>query len=236
MRKQSKNISFSSLSQVFDASSTETRVRKKGVLEKGSFQKSRVLEILENLEILEILEIVESEGESDHFLEILENLEIVEILENGGFLSLSVQSQQKCTVLIPVSAPEKRFLRFRIQLVESGVVPANHTKDSQGRELQRRSSEPGSRTSFSSQDDEKKRVEVKGAISRDDRNRQNRQNRHGLFLALYFAGQANLKEGKVLSRTAKTVKATKTVMNLDGGNSSGPIEVNRCLAAKITPR
>ena len=58
---------------------------KRGLLEKGSFQKSPILEILENLEILEILEnprTVENKGESDHFLEIQENLEILEILEN----------------------------------------------------------------------------------------------------------------------------------------------------------
>ena len=58
---------------------------KRGLLEKGSFQKSpNFLEILENLEILEFLEnpqTVEKKGDADHFLEILENLEILEILE-----------------------------------------------------------------------------------------------------------------------------------------------------------
>ena len=60
------------------------RVRKNGLLEKGSFQKSNFLEILENLEILEILEnpqTVENKEECDHFLEILEKLEILEIRE-----------------------------------------------------------------------------------------------------------------------------------------------------------
>ena len=57
---------------------------KRGLLEKGSFQKVHFLEILENLEILEIWEnaqTVENKGESGHFLGILENLEILEILE-----------------------------------------------------------------------------------------------------------------------------------------------------------
>ena len=51
---------------------------KRGLLEKGSFQKSPFLEILE---ILENPQSVENKGESDHFLEALENLEILEILE-----------------------------------------------------------------------------------------------------------------------------------------------------------
>ena len=58
----------------------------------------------------------------------------------------------------------------------------------------------------------KRGVEFKGG-SRHDRNRRdrrNRQNRHGCLLALYFVGEA--KKGKVLSRTAKIVKTTKTVM------------------------
>ena len=57
---------------------------KRGLLEKGSFQKVHFLEILENLEILEFLETsqtVEKKEHSDHFLEILENIEILEILE-----------------------------------------------------------------------------------------------------------------------------------------------------------
>ena len=57
---------------------------KRGLLEKGSFQKVHLLEIPENLEILEILEnpqTVERKGECDHVLEILENLEILDILE-----------------------------------------------------------------------------------------------------------------------------------------------------------
>ena len=54
------------------------RVRNlRGLLEKGSFQKSPfLLETLENLEILEFLENpqpVEKKGDSDHFLETLEN-------------------------------------------------------------------------------------------------------------------------------------------------------------------
>ena len=61
----------------------------------------------------------------------------------------------------------------------------------------------------------KRGVEFKGGSRHDcnrhdRRNRQNRQNRHGLLIVLYFVGQA--KEGKVLSRTAKTVKTAKTVM------------------------
>ena len=57
---------------------------KKGLLEKGSFQKSPFSRDLENPEILEILEnpqTVENLGEADHFPEILETLEILEILE-----------------------------------------------------------------------------------------------------------------------------------------------------------
>ena len=56
---------------------------KRGLLEKGSFQKSPFL-FLENLEMLEILEnpqTLENKGKSDHFLDILENLENLEILE-----------------------------------------------------------------------------------------------------------------------------------------------------------
>ena len=60
--------------------SQKFRFGKRGLLEKGSFQKSpNFLEILENLEILEKLQTVENKGDSDHFLEILENLEILEI-------------------------------------------------------------------------------------------------------------------------------------------------------------
>ena len=60
------------------------RVRKRGLLEKGSFQKSPFSRDSRELEILEFLEnsqTVEKKGDSDHFLEILENLEILEILE-----------------------------------------------------------------------------------------------------------------------------------------------------------
>ena len=66
-----------------------TRVRKKrGLLEKGSFQKIHRLENLEALEILETLEnppTMENKGEWAHFLEIVENLEILEILEIHPF-------------------------------------------------------------------------------------------------------------------------------------------------------
>ena len=57
---------------------------KRGLLEKGSFQKSPFSRDSRELEIFEILEnpqTVENKGESDHFLEILENSEILEILE-----------------------------------------------------------------------------------------------------------------------------------------------------------
>ena len=63
---------------------TKLGIGKRGLLEKGSFQKSPFSRDLENLEILEILENpqnVENKGESDRFLDILENLEILEILE-----------------------------------------------------------------------------------------------------------------------------------------------------------
>ena len=48
---------------------------RRGLLQKGSLQKSRFSEIQE---ILENPQTVENKGESDHFLEILENLEILE--------------------------------------------------------------------------------------------------------------------------------------------------------------
>ena len=58
---------------------------KRGLLEKGSFQKSPFSrdsrEFREILEILENPQTVENKGESDLFLEILENIEILEILE-----------------------------------------------------------------------------------------------------------------------------------------------------------
>ena len=54
---------------------------KRGLLEKGSFQKSPFSRVLENLEILESLQIAENKGESDYLLQKLENLEILEILE-----------------------------------------------------------------------------------------------------------------------------------------------------------
>ena len=52
---------------------TDFRFGKRGLLEKGSFQKS--LAILENLEILENPQTLENRGEFDHFLEILANRE-----------------------------------------------------------------------------------------------------------------------------------------------------------------
>ena len=60
------------------------RFGKRGLLEKGSFQKSpfsRDSRDFRYLEILENPQTVENKGESEHFLEILENLEIFEILE-----------------------------------------------------------------------------------------------------------------------------------------------------------
>ena len=64
---------------------SHNRVRKRGLLERGSFQKCPFLEILENVEILEILEnpqTVKNTGGADHFLEILENLEIFPVSPN----------------------------------------------------------------------------------------------------------------------------------------------------------
>ena len=68
---------------------------------------------------------------------------------------------------------------------------------------------------------QKVRMTAKGAfgfkgVSRHDRNChyrrncQTRQNRNGCLVVLYFRGKQ--KEGKVLSRNAKTVKTAKTVM------------------------
>ena len=71
----------------------------------------------------------------------------------------------------------------------------------------------------------KKRIEFKGG-SRHDRNRhnrRNRQNRHGRLLILYFVDQAT--GGKVLSRTAKTVKTAKTVMKATPLKPNPPFSV-----------
>ena len=58
---------------------------KRGLLEKGSFQKSPFSrdsrEFRDSRDFREPPESVENKGESNHFLEILENLEILEILE-----------------------------------------------------------------------------------------------------------------------------------------------------------
>ena len=73
--KLTENLSFS-------LSTANIGFGKRGLLEKGCFQKSHFLEILEKLEMLEILEnfqTVENKGESNYFLEIFENLEILEI-------------------------------------------------------------------------------------------------------------------------------------------------------------
>ena len=55
---------------------------KRGLLEKGSFQKSplsRDSREFRDSRVLENPQTVEKKGDSDHFVEILENLEILEI-------------------------------------------------------------------------------------------------------------------------------------------------------------
>ena len=56
---------------ILTAKSTIAGFRKRGLLERGSYQKSPFLKILENSEILENPQTVENKGGSDHFLEIL---------------------------------------------------------------------------------------------------------------------------------------------------------------------
>ena len=63
---------------------TTLRFGKRGLLEKGSFQKgpfSRDSREFRDSRDSRDPQTVENKGESDHFLEILENLEILEILE-----------------------------------------------------------------------------------------------------------------------------------------------------------
>ena len=89
---------------------------KRGLLEKGSFQKSPFLEILENLEILEILEnphTLENKGKSGENLEIPENLEILEILRDSS-------SEKTPFVMTPFSCPERE--RVKLQSFEGHTL------------------------------------------------------------------------------------------------------------------
>ena len=76
----------------------------RGLLEKGSFEKSPFLEIRANLEILEILETPTPDcgkGESDHFLETLDR----EFRDFGD--SRDSSSEKTRFVMTPFSGPER---------------------------------------------------------------------------------------------------------------------------------